>query len=58
MDEFVRYMREQQELVRRAVEGPAKYFREHQAAMQDLVRRMDAAAASDSGRIRTHLCCA
>ena len=48
MDEFVRRMREQQELVRRAVEGPAKYIREHQAAMQDLVRRMDAAVASFS----------
>ena len=49
MDEFIRRMREQQEIVTRAMEGPAKYIRENQAAitrMQDLVRRMDVAAAS------------
>ena len=49
MDEFIRRMREQQEVLRRAVEGPAKYIRENQTAitpMQDLVRRMDVAAAS------------
>ena len=49
MDEILRRLREQQEIARRAMEGPAKYLRDHQAAisrMQDLVRRMDVAAAS------------
>ena len=49
MDEFIRQMREQQEIARRAVEGSAKYLRENQVAitrMHDLVRRMDAAVAS------------
>ena len=46
---YIRRMREQQEIVTRAMEGPAKYIRENQTAvtrMQDLVRRMDVAAAS------------
>ena len=49
MDEILQRLREQQEIVRRAMEGPAKYLHENQGAishMQDLVHRMDVAAAS------------
>ena len=49
MDELIRRMTEQQEILRRVVEGPGKYLRENQAAithMHDLIRRMDAAAGA------------
>ena len=45
MYEFVRRMREQQEMMRRVMEGPAKYLRDNEAAItrmqDDLVHGMD-----------------
>ena len=44
MDEFIRRMIEQQEMMQRLMEGPAKYFRENEATitrMQDLAHSMD-----------------
>ena len=44
MDKFIRRMIEQQEMMQRLIEGPAKYFREYEATitrMQDLTHSMD-----------------
>ena len=49
MNDFFRRIREQQELIRRITEGPAKYVRENQAAitrMHELVRTAESASAS------------
>ena len=60
MDEFIRRIIEQQEMMRRLMEGPAKYFRENEAAitrMQDLAHSMDtgvlerAAAAASANNL-------
>ena len=44
MDKFIRRMIEQQEMMQRLMEGPAKYFRKNEATitrMQDLAHSMD-----------------
>lgn len=44
MDDFIKRMIEQQEMMQRFIEGPVKYFREHEADikhMQELANSMD-----------------